>query len=148
MERRWRLVTAALLWAAAIPAPGGDRTDPVGTVNAFRQALEGGNERAAMSHLAPELLVFESGEQNQSRSDYAAHHMKADMAFLANASVTVLDQMASAHGAVAWVTTRSRIATQDRDVISTETMVLRRKKAGWRIVHIHWSSRAASAEHD
>ncbi len=148
MERRWSLVIAALLWAAAVPALGGDRADPVGTANAFRRALEGGNDRGAMSLMAPELLLYESGEQNQSRSDYAAHHMKADMAFLANARVTVLDQKTSAHGALAWVATRSRIATRDGDMISTETMVLRRKKAGWRIVHIHWSSRAASAERD
>jgi len=30
-------------------------------------------------------------------------------------------------------------------LVSTETMILRKNADGWRIVHIHWSSRPASA---
>ena len=52
---------------------------------------------------------------------------------------------AQATGDLAWVGSESELhATKDGKpltVLSTETMVLKRGKAGWRIVHIHWSSR-------
>jgi hypothetical protein len=45
------------------------------------------------------------------------------------------------------VTTRTRAqgAYKDKpfDQLGTETMVLRHDGRGWRITHIHWSSRAA-----
>ena len=52
---------------------------------------------------------------------------------------------AQATGDLAWVGSESELhATKDGKpltVLSTETMVLKLGKAGWRIVHIHWSSR-------
>jgi ketosteroid isomerase-like protein len=54
-------------------------------------------------------------------------------------------------GELAWVAsegrTRGRFKERDVDRITTETMVLRRQAGGWRIIHVHWSSRAASAAH-
>jgi hypothetical protein len=45
---------------------------------------------------------------------------------------------------VAWIASESRNTGTFRgraiDSMSKETMVLRRTPAGWRIVHIHWSS--------
>ena len=57
-------------------------------------------------------------------------------------------------GDLAWVASegRTRGRYKDRDIdrdidrITTETMILRRVGGVWRIVHVHWSSRAA-AEH-
>lgn len=139
----WAIVGIAL-GALPVALPAQDAASPVDTVKAFRQALESGNERAALEFLAPELLVYESGDQNRSRGDYAGHHLHADMAFLAKVKVHVLDQIASSEGALAWVATRSRIAGGGADLVGTETMVLRREAAGWRIVHVHWSSRPAT----
>lgn len=143
----WAIVGIAL-GAVPIALPAQDAASPVSTVNAFRQALETGNERAALELLAPELLVYESGDQNRTRSEYAAHHLMADMAFLAKVRVRVLDQSTSAEGALAWVATRSRITGGPIDLIGTETMVLRRDPDGWRIVHVHWSSRPATRNDD
>lgn len=48
-------------------------------------------------------------------------------------------------GATAWVGTESEVHTSKDGkaltLLSTETMVLKQTAAGWRIVHIHWSSR-------
>lgn len=51
-------------------------------------------------------------------------------------------------GDLAWVAsegrTRGRYKDRDIDRITTETMILRRVGGVWRIVHVHWSSRAAA----
>ena len=48
----------------------------------------------------------------------------------------------------AWVATRSRLTGEFQgkhvDSDSTETLVMHKTADGWRIAHIHWSSRAAS----
>lgn len=141
-----RLIGAgALLWSAAQTAIARDMMDPLGTVNAFQAAIANGDEGVARSLLAPDVLIYESGGQEQSRDEYASHHMKGDMAFLAKAQIRRLDQKQNVHGDLAVVNTRSRITGQHKDkavdVFSTETMVLKRIAAGWQIVHIHWSSR-------
>jgi hypothetical protein len=146
-----RLIGVILgLTLGAVPAisQAQDQASPLATVNAFRLALESGRESAALELLAPELLVYESGDLNRTRSEYAAHHLTADMAFLAKALVRVLDQRTSGDGALAWVATRSRITWPSGDLVGTETMVLRREPDGWRIVHVHWSSRPATRNDD
>lgn len=125
-----------------------DAATPEATAAAFRRALESGSEQAVLALLAPEALVYESGDRNRSRGEYAAHHLSSDMALLAKAHVRVLEQAASTEGSLAWVATRSRIVAPAADLISTETLVLRRTAPGWRIAHIHWSSRPARREDD
>jgi hypothetical protein len=45
---------------------------------------------------------------------------------------------------VAWVSTEGRTTGSFKgkaiDLLTTETMILRRMAGDWRIVHIHWSS--------
>ena len=94
--------------------------------------------------LADDALVLESGNAERSRAEYLAAHAGADAIFLQQASVRRIHRVARAAGNLAWVATESEISTQrdGKPVVlrSTETMVLRRTTAGWRIVHIHWSS--------
>lgn len=148
MNRLIGLVIGMVLGVVPFGLSATDSATPVGAVNAFRHALASGDEQAALALLAPELLVYETGDQNRTRGEYAAHHLKADMAFLANARVRVLDQRTSADGALASVATRSRITWPSGDLVGTETMVLRREPDGWRIVHVHWSSRPAARNDD
>lgn len=146
MARLIRVFLGIALGSAALPLPAQDNLSPVRTVNAFRLALETGNETAALELLTPELLVYELGDQDRTRGEYAAHHLRADMAFLAKVRVRVLEQSASEDGALAWVVTRSRISGASANSVGTETMVLRRNAQGWRVVHIHWSSRPAKPD--
>ena len=121
------------------------------TVDAFEAAIVKGNEAMAKALLAPDVLIYESGGQETSRDEYAAHHMKGDMAFLAGSKREVLSRASGGDDQHAWVTTRSRITgrhkDKDVDILSTESMILKNTSEGWRIVHIHWSSRPASKDH-
>ena len=118
--------------------------DPVATVNQFRGALQDGNVAQVLGLLAPDVLIFESGEQQASRDEYAAHHLKADIAVLAKVYVDTLGQSSRVDGNTAWVATRSRLVSREADprppATVAETIVLRRTGQGWQIVHVHWSA--------
>ena len=145
----------SLFLAIAFAAPGasaftasGDEADaaaPAAIVDAFGTALAAGDTAAALNLLDPAVTVLESGGVERSRDEYAAHHLGADAAFLRDATVTRVWRSARAHGALAWIGSESRIAAVSKGkpvkLLSTETMVLKQTPGGWRIVHIHWSSR-------
>ena len=124
---------------------------PVATVDAFEAAIVRGDEAAAKALLAPDVLIYESGGQETSRDQYAAYHMKGDMAFLAGSKREVLSRASGGDEQHAWVTTRSRITgrhkEKDVEILSTESMMLKNTSEGWRIAHIHWSSRPAAKDH-
>ncbi|WP_420466290.1 YybH family protein [Panacagrimonas sp.] len=138
------LLVALVSLPPPVHAAGGGFDDPVATVNQFRGALQDGSVAQVLGLLAPDVLVFEAGEQQTSRDDYAAHHLKADIAFLAKVYVDTLGQNSRVDGNTAWVTTRSRLVSREADprppTTVTETIVLNRSPQGWRIAHIHWSS--------
>jgi ketosteroid isomerase-like protein len=130
------------LLAAAAPQ------DPRAVAKAFSAALASGDETAAIALLDPQVLIYESGGQEASRDEYAARHLKADIAFMSHAKVEVLSRSSGTSGDLGWVATRSRMTGtfEDKpfDEFSTESLVLRRGSDGWRIVHIQWSSRPAA----
>lgn len=140
-----RIAATIAAFTAAAFTFAAEARGPVATVDAFQQALEQGDEAAAKALLAPDVLIYESGGQEASREEYARHHLKADIAFLANARVKRLGRWDTGNADLALVTTRSRVGAEHKgkalDLLSTETMALRRTSEGWRIVHIHWSSR-------
>lgn len=136
---------AALLLALTTAAGSAELADPVATVNAFADALRKGDAATVTQLLAPDVLIYESGGQEASRDEYASHHMKGDMNFLASAQIERLDQKAFVQGDIAVVATRSGIAGASKDksidVLSTETITLKNAGGAWQIVHVHWSSR-------
>ncbi len=163
-QRQYRLypvIGATLLGlsAAGCAYDKGQRADThpqngsnaAGVADAFEAAIVKGDEATAKTLLAPDVLIYESGGQETSRDEYAAHHMKGDMAFLAGSKREVLSRASGGNDQHAWVTTRSRITgrhkDKDVDILSTESMMLKNTSEGWRIVHIHWSSRPASKDH-
>jgi ketosteroid isomerase-like protein len=106
--------------------------------------MQSGDEALARSLLAPDVLIYESGGYESSLQEYAAHHLKADLQFMAKIRVQTLDQKSEVVGDLAWVSTRARFTGTDTakplTLLSTETMVLRRNEGQWRIRHVHWSS--------
>ncbi len=119
---------------------------PVDAVQAFHEALASGDKQAVLAYLDPEVLVFESGGAELSRDEYSSHHLGADMEFSAATTRTVVDQRHEELGETAWVLTRSETAgtfrSREVDARGVETVLLRQTEDGWRIVHIHWSSRS------
>lgn len=117
----------------------------VAVVDAFSAALKAGDLAKVGALLADDVLVLEGGGAERSKAEYLDHHAGADAQFLREAHVQPLRRRAHVLGDLAWVATESEIhAARDGQplvLLSTETMVVQRFADGWRIVHIHWSSR-------
>jgi ketosteroid isomerase-like protein len=119
------------------------------TVEAFHAALERGDTAGALALMDDDVLIFEQGGAERSKAEYAAEHLIADAEF---ASATRAERTAPRvrlAGQLAVVTSEARTTGRfrEREVNSAgvETMVLRRTRSGWRISHIHWSSRSLAA---
>ena len=103
-----------------------------------------GDTKAAVALLADDVLIFESGEVERSKTEYAGHHLGADAAFAAAVPSMLTRRSGQSNGAMAWVASEGKTSGTYKgkpiDLATTETMVLRRVGKGWRIVQIHWSS--------
>ena len=115
-------------------------------VDAFHAALRRGDTKAAARLLADYALIFESGGAERTKAEYAKHHLPADADFSRSVSSAVTRRAGGSDGSFAWVATEGRTTGTYKgkplDLLTTETMLLRRAAAGWKIVHIHWSSAA------
>ncbi len=152
----------ALIAACAGPAiaHGGAKQTPAGhgalqpsangaaaVVDAFHAALRHGDPNAALALLADDALIFESGGVERSKAEYQAEHLPADAEFTRAVPSKLVRRAGRADGNSAWIASEGRVTGTFKgkplDRITTETMVLRRDRGGWKIVHIHWSSGAA-----
>ena len=151
-----RVILTAVLVALASPAIAAPATlvgtsrRAAATVDAFHAALNHGDTRGAARLLSERAMIFEEGHVERSKAEYAAHHLPADAAFSQTVRSTVTRRSGGGSGASAWVATEGRTSGTYKgklvDRITTETMLLERARGGWKIVHIHWSSRAAKAD--
>ena len=142
---------AALLLALALPAAAQPRgtpaeaptTAPSEVVDAFHDALKAGDRRKALEQLTADVLIFEQGRQERSRTEYARNHLAEDIGFASVTTRTVSRRSVKQQGNVAWVTsqnrTRGTFKTRTVDFLTDETMVLVHSGGKWRIAHIHWS---------
>jgi ketosteroid isomerase-like protein len=137
--------------AAHAATLSGPAAQAAAVVDAFHAALKAGDTGKAAGFLEDGVVVFEAGGAERSRADYAAGHLAADAAFTKTATETQLRRTGGASGEVAWIASEGRTTSATGakavDRLTTETMILRRSPKGWRIVHVHWSSRAAAAAH-
>lgn len=125
--------------------------DAVAAVERFSGALAAGDLSKASAELDPGVVILESGGAERSRDEYLGGHAKSDADFLKTAMMTLKRRSAQSSGDLAWVASESQIhAMKGEEMLmidSTETMVLRKSAEGWKIVHIHWSSRRANSSH-
>lgn len=123
--------------------------EPAKVVERFQQALSSGDTATALSLLDENVRIFESGGIERSRGEYASHHLAADAGFLRGATIRQLSRNGDEVGDLAWVGSESLITASDdgkpAELASSETMILKKENDGWRIVHIHWSSRTLKA---
>lgn len=135
----------------APPAPAMDPAmrDAVAVVEQFGTALKAGDTATLRRLLDEHVLILESGGAERSRDEYLGHHAVSDAAFLGSATVTTKQRTTKVYGDTAWVGSESEIGSGQgvdaKTLLSTETMVLRRERGAWKIVHIHWSSRPKKA---
>lgn len=129
---------------APASATGGDAAAVLAVVRGFHDALARGDSAAALSVLAPDVQILESGGL-ETREEYRRGHLPGDINFARGVPATRAEPQVTVNGDVAWVvgTSRSSGTFRDRQVNSAgaELMVLSRTSDGWRIRAIHWSSR-------
>ena len=146
----WTLVALSLLPGLAladvpqIDVP--EEAQPAAaTVDRFFAALSKGDLDRAGAELDPDVIILETGGAEHSAAEYLGGHARHDAEFLKDAHQQLGRRTARRSGDLAWVASESELHVQDDGkpvtVVSTETMVLRSTEAGWKIVHIHWSSR-------
>lgn len=149
-----RYLSLMLLFLSTLagPAMGGEPQSDVpdaakpaaATVDRFFASLSAGDLERAGAELDPNVIILESGGAERSAAEYLGGHAKGDAAFLKGAHHSLTHRTARISGALAWVASESELHVQKDGkpavIASTETMVLRSTGAGWKIVHIHWSS--------
>lgn len=127
------------------PAPAG----ALAALDAFHDALGRADTAAALARLADDVLIYEQGGAERSKSEYASHHLGSDAEFAKATRRQLTTRRSFAAGDLVVVTSETRTTGRfrDRDVdsLGKETAVLRRSGGDWRIVHVHWSSQKAPA---
>ena len=139
------MTLAALATPLAAQATHGDGEPAVlAAVDRFHSALEPGDSTAALGQLHPDVVIFEGG-YGETLAQYRAGHLRGDIAFASATDREIIDAGVTVWGDQALYTSTSRTTGQYRgreiDSLGTETVVLVRSPDGWRIRHIHWSSR-------
>lgn len=113
-------------------------------IEAFRSALRAGDSTAVISLLHPEVRIYEGGHA-ETRDEYRSGHLRGDIAFLrAVTSEKTWDHLEVEGDLALYMSEDRKTGTyRDREIDSrgTETIVLAMTPEGWRIRHIHWSSR-------
>ena len=116
-------------------------------VDAFHAALKRSDLAAARGYLMDDALIFEGGAAERSAVEYATHHLPADAKFAAVTEQAITSRTGDGDGQTAWVLTEGKTTGSWREKpvnsVTTETRILRKSAAGWRIQHIHWSSGSA-----
>ena len=135
--------------SAPIAAPGDPAAfaDAAKTIDAFHAALSKGDRELALSFLDGRVQIYEQGWVERSKTEYASHHVESDAKFSAATTRTQTARSGVVIGDLAYVASEGNVSGSFNgkavDSITLETIVLRREQGSWRIVHIHWSSRAA-----
>lgn len=118
------------------------------TVKRFQGALADADSSTALSLLADDAIVLESGDI-ETRQQYRAQHLPADIEFARAVPSTRQLVLIVVRSNLAWVVSSSRARGTFRaksiDSQGAELMVLARERAGWRIRAIHWSSHTLSS---
>jgi ketosteroid isomerase-like protein len=113
-------------------------------VKQFHAALQMGNEAIVRQSLAANVQIFEGGKVERSLTDYANHHMLADMAYLKGLTITPKEHQVTITDDIAISTSISHAQGEYKgksiDSMTMETLVLIKQADGnWKITHVHWS---------
>lgn len=161
----WLALLPAATWAQpASPAP--NRPAPAATatatadvardvatikaiVNDFHRALEENYRQGVLNLLEDRVIIFEGGYIDASRIQYDDHHLGEDLNYSATMRYELIHREAYVSGDLGYVISQGRSVGRYKgrqmQYNGTETMVLRRGAAGWKIAHIHWSGYEANA---
>lgn len=111
----------------------------------LHDALAAGDSAAVLELLADDVRVYESGHA-ETRPEYRAGHLAVDIEFAGAVERETLSEhvRTSGEGVAVYLSEYRATGTfrgNEIDSHGTETLVMERRPDGWKIVHIHWSSR-------
>lgn len=128
---------------AANPLFTGLSTEAAKVVQQFHQALKSKDDKAVLSLLSEDVLIYESGQAERSATEYAGGHMHADMNYLDTISSELIEHQVNVNGDIAISTSRSKntkeVAGRQTEKNTSETIVVTKINGKWLITHIHWS---------
>lgn len=113
-------------------------------VERFHASLAAGDSTTALSLLAQDAVILESGGI-ETRNEYRSHHLPGDIGFARAIRSERGAKRVVVRGDVAWVTSTSTTSGDYRgravNSAGAELMVLTREGQQWQITAVHWSSR-------
>jgi ketosteroid isomerase-like protein len=116
-------------------------------VDSYHRSLAEGDSATALSLLADDVIILESGGM-ETKEHYRSGHLSGDMRFAEAVPRERGEIEVRVVGDVAWAWSTNVAQGQmgDREVNSqgAELMVLRRMDGAWLITAVHWSSRSRS----
>ena len=122
-----------------------DSVAVVAVVDRYHRALSNGDSVTALSLLANDAMILESGDL-ETRDEYRSHHLPADVQFARAVPSERGPVRVAIRGDVAWAISTSRTQGDYRgrtiDSQGAELLVVTREQEGWKIRAIHWSSHA------
>ena len=120
------------------------RDEMVSIVRAFHTALAAGDSVTALSYLADDVVILESGGI-ENKEHYRSGHLAGDMRFAQAVPSERGDIEVTMMGDVAWAHSTSvregRMGEREINSQSAELVILVRDGVAWKIKAIHWSSR-------
>jgi ketosteroid isomerase-like protein len=159
-----RILLLALAWLGAVPALGQAQSAPTAPpaasvdvardvamiksiVNDFHRALEENYRQGVLNPLEDRVIIFEGGFIDAGRIQYDEQHLSEDLAYSATMRYQLIHREAYVSGDLGYVISQGRSVGRyegrQLQYNGTETMILRRGPAGWKIAHIHWSGHEA-----
>lgn len=119
--------------------------DVIAVIDAFHSSLAAGDSTTALSYLAEDVTILESGGV-ETKDHYRSGHLRGDIRFAqavprqrSEVTVEILGDVAWAHSTSI---TEGQMGERTINSQGAELIVLVRNAGAWKIKAIHWSSRA------
>lgn len=146
----WRAAAGVLALAAIAASPlwlHGQTTEQevAEVIDSYHTALASGDSATALSLLADDVAILESGGA-EDKGHYRSGHLAGDMRFAEAVPRERGEVTVTIMGNVAWAwstnTAQGRMGEREINSRGAELMVLSNDGEGWIIRAIHWSSRS------
>lgn len=148
-------VAIAFAWLLTLPALASAQVENAASrppvedairdvVEGFHAALSAGDSIGALAYLDDDLVVYEAGHA-ETLEEYRSGHLASDIAFSRSVVSTTLGDTVVAGRELSLFlreySMKGRYRDHEIDARGVESIVLGLTEEGWKIRHIHWSSR-------
>ena len=148
-------ISILLAWLVPLAAPVSAQEQPPasrqqdedairGVVEGFHAALSAGDSTSALTYLHDDLIVYEAGHA-ETLAEYRSGHLASDIAFSQSVVfATERDTVVPGRELSLYLrqySMKGSYRDKEIDARGVESIVLALSGEGWKIRHIHWSSR-------